>query len=153
MVISLDLEIYDSFLKDALVYDACQSMWQDTINELSLLHGFSSKPYINIYFKNGKKDRSGNPILSTMVESKNRGLRIIQTTVEEAEENYISAYFDTFELEGYEEVLDELVIDLVLSEETKAKAVEWIKAWLVEDVSKEELDVIIEGEMVLVEDE
>ncbi|MEL6943612.1 MAG: hypothetical protein AAFO82_13155 [Bacteroidota bacterium] len=67
--------------------------------------------------------------------------------------NYISAYFNTLEFEGYEEILEELVIDLVLSEETKGKAVEWIKAWLVEDISKEELDVIIEEKMVLVEDE
>ncbi|MEM0993670.1 MAG: hypothetical protein AAGI49_11600 [Bacteroidota bacterium] len=149
MLVSIDN--YSNFLEDAIIYDACQSFWQDIINEFSLLHGFYSKPYINVYFKNGKKNRSGNPILSTMIESKNRGLRIVQTTAAEAQENYISAYFDTFQFEGYDEDLNELVIDLVLSEETKVKAAEWIKAWLVEEISKEELDIIIEREMVLVE--
>ncbi|MEL6945040.1 MAG: hypothetical protein AAFO82_20475, partial [Bacteroidota bacterium] len=70
MIISLDLDVYSGFLEDALVYDACQSMWRDIINKLSLVHGFSSKSYLNIYFKNGKKDRSGNSISSTMIENK-----------------------------------------------------------------------------------
>lgn len=95
---------YTDFSINAIVYDACQNMWQDIINEWSLLHGFSSRTYINVYYKNGQKDRSGNPIFSTMIADKNRGIRIVQTTVEEARENYISAYFDTFEFEGYDNV-------------------------------------------------
>lgn len=141
---------YETFLEDAIIYDACQNMWQDIINEWSLIYGFSSKPYINVYYKNGKKDRSGNPIFSTMIATKNRGVRIIQTTVEEAQENYISAYFDTFEFEGYEEVLEELVIDLVLSDETREKAIDWMKHWLTKDIKKNELDSLIKEQIELV---
>jgi hypothetical protein len=85
-----------------------------------------------------------------MIADKNRGIRIVQTTVEEARENYISAYFDTFEFEGYDQVLDELVIDLVLSEETKEKAVEWMRMWLVEGASKKELDLLLKEDIILV---
>ncbi len=149
MVVALD--VYDNFLEDAVIYDAVQMMWQDVINELSLLYGFYSKPYINIYLSNGKKERDANPIFSTMIEKNNRSIRILQTTEADARANYISGYFDTFEFEGYEKELEELVIDLVLSDETKAKAVQWIKAWLVDGMSKEQLDEIINNEMVLVE--
>jgi hypothetical protein len=84
-----------------------------------------------------------------MIADKNRGIRIVQTTVEEAQENYISAYFDRFEFEGYDNILDELVIDLVLSEETKEKAVEWMKEWLVEGIGSDLLDSQIKGNILL----
>ena len=69
----------------------------------------------------------------------NRGIRIIQYTVEEAQELFISAFFNELPLDE-DNPVQEMIIDLVLSEETKIKALEWIKLWLIDQIEKEEME-------------
>ncbi len=74
-------------------------------------------------------------------------MRIIQEVVEQPEDFFISAWLDTFPIDE-DNPLNELVIPLVLSEETLEIA-ERIVHWLVEQRSKEEMERVLEAELAL----
>ncbi len=145
-----NMHAYEKFLEDPIVYDATQMMWQDLLDGFSLKYGFSFRPYINVYLTDGEKERDGNPIFTALVADQNRGIRLLQTTSDEAQEIYVSGYLDTFESNDLEASFDELVIDLVLSEITRSIAEGWIKSWLVDKASKEDMIRLIKSKMVLV---
>lgn len=147
MVLTDSLHI--NFLEHPMVYDAMQMRWYDLVNDLSLAYDFSCKPYLNPFLANGEKDRDGNPIFNTYVASSNRAVRIIQIPKEEAQEIYIQACLNIFGKEENDPGIDELVIHLVYSETAKAIAKNWIKAWLVDDISKAELEIMTDEQSIL----
>ncbi|MEM9887189.1 MAG: hypothetical protein AAF849_14945 [Bacteroidota bacterium] len=143
--------LYPDFLEDEEIYDQLEASWNEAIMALGEEHEISLAPYINQFDAEGNKYREANPIISALEQSANRGVRIIQYTVEEAQELFISAFFNELPLDE-DNPIQEMVIDLVLSEETKLKALEWIKLWLIDQIEQEEMDEIIEEEMELAEE-
>ena len=142
--------LYPDFLENPASYDAAEAMWKNFFDMLAIENGFSYTSYINILLPNGEKERDANPIFSAYLAPINRGVRILQASREEAGDLYISGWLDTFELEEDKSPLNELVISLVLSEETKAIAESWIKLWLIDDIDESEIAKYIEKQMVLV---
>ncbi|MEM8528990.1 MAG: hypothetical protein AAGG68_30440 [Bacteroidota bacterium] len=144
---------YTGFLDDAEVYDALEQMWLSWFNEIAIEHDILLAPFFNNLNADGEKIRDANPIFSGLEPSKNRLLRILQIPKEEVEEIYIQGWTDVFGAEEEEEGIEELVIDLVLSDTAKVIAKEWIIKWLVEAIDREEMEEILEEESVLVEEE
>jgi hypothetical protein len=144
---------YTNFLSDPDIYDALEEMWISWFNEITEEHDIELQSFYNNLNSEGEKIRDANPVFSGLEPHKNRLLRILQTPIEEVEGNYIQAWTDTFGAEEDEEGIEELVIDLVLSEENKAIAKRWVVQWLVNDLERAGMEEILEVESVLLEEE
>jgi hypothetical protein len=70
-------------------------------------------------------------------------------STKEPDDFFISAWLDTFPIDEDNHPLNELVIPLVLSEETLEVAERLIVHWLVEQRSKEEMERVLEAELAL----
>ena len=68
--------------------------------------------------------------------------------IEEPADFFISAWLDTFPIDE-DNPLNELVIPLVLSEETLEIAERLMVHWLVEQCSKAEMERVLEAELAL----
>ena len=139
---------FTDFLDHPEVYDAAEALWKARFDALAEKHQFAYAPYINVFARNGDKLRDGNPIFSAEVKNLNRAVRIIQESVEQPDGFFISAWLDTFPIDE-DNPLNELVIPLVLSEETLEVAERLIVHWLVEGRSKEEMERVLEEELAL----
>jgi hypothetical protein len=147
---NIDDLLYPDFLQDEEVYDQLEAYWQEAIEVLEEENERTFPSYINQFDAEGNKYRVANPIISLLDTDSNRGIRIIQYPIEEAESVFISAFFNELPLEE-DHPIQELVIDVVLTEETKVKALEWIKLWLIDYIEKEQMDELIEAELEVVE--
>ncbi|MEM9888805.1 MAG: hypothetical protein AAF849_23115 [Bacteroidota bacterium] len=144
---------YANFMDNSIVYDAMQMLWYDLLNSLALKHDFAYKPYLNSLLANGEKDRDANPIFNTFIQESNRAVRIIQIPEEEQQATHIQAYLNVFGDEEYDEkVIDELVIHLVYSETARNLTKDWMKAWLVDGIEKEEMETLLEEQSLLLEE-
>lgn len=140
--------LFPDFLDQPEIYAAAEALWKARFDALAEKHQFVYAPYINVFARNGDKHRDGNPIFSAEVKTLNRAVRIIQEAIEEPDDFFISAWLDTFPIDE-DNPLNELVIPLVLSEETLEVAERLIVHWLVERRSKEEMERILEEELAL----
>lgn len=141
--------LFENFKIDKTVYHIAEAWWKTFFDELAQKYNFSYRPYLNTTYRNGVPFYDGNPMFTAMVENIHRCVRILQDEVEEASELFISGWLD--KIEDYDALpnMDELVIALVLSEETKAIAEELIRAWLVEQVDKETMDKLLDAKIIL----
>lgn len=140
--------LFTDFLDHPEVYDAAEALWKSRFDALAEKHHFAYVPYINVFARNGDKHRDGNPIFSAEVKTLNRAVRIIQEAIEEPDDFFISAWLDTFPIDE-DNPLNELVIPLVLSEETLEIAERLIVHWLMEQRSKEDMERVLESELAL----
>ncbi len=143
--------LFEDFLENKDTYHAVEQMWKEFFDAFAEKHGFSYRPYLKTTYINGVPFYNGNPIFTAFNEAINRAIRIIQINKEEAGDLHISGWVDTFELEEDQPPIHELVISLVLSEEAKAIAEQFIHAWLVEQVDEESMDRLVEARMILAE--
>lgn len=140
--------LFPNFLDHPEIYDDAEALWKARFDALAAKHHFTYAPYINVFARNGDKHRDGNPIFSAEVKPLNRAVRIIQEAIEEPDDFFISAWLDTFPIDE-DNPLNELVIPLVMSEETLEVAERLIVHWLVERRSKEEMERVLEEELAL----
>ena len=141
--------LFPDFLDYPESYAAAEARWMARFDALAEKHHLTyTPPYINVFARNGQKHRDGNPIFSAEVKTLNRAVRIIQESAEQPDDFFISAWLDTFPIDE-DNPLNELVIPLVLSEETLAIAERLIVHWLVEQRSKEEMERVLEAELAL----
>lgn len=140
--------LFPDFLDHSESYDAAEALWKARFDALATKYQFAYAPYINVFSRNGNKLRDGNPIFSAEVKPLNRAVRIIQEAIEEPDDCFISAWLDTFPIDE-DNPLNELVIPLVLSEETLEIAERLMVHWLVEQRSKEEMERVLEAELAL----
>lgn len=138
--------LFPDFLDHPEIYDAAEALWKARFDALAEKYHFVYAPYINIFARNGNKHRDGNPIFSAEVKTLNRAVRIIQEAIEEFDDFFLSAWLDTFPIDE-DNPLNELVIPLVLSEETLEIAERLIVHWLVKVRSKEEMEKVLEEEL------
>lgn len=140
--------LFPDFLDHPEVYDAAEALWKARFDALAAKHHFTYASYINVFALNGQKHRKGNPIFSAEVKALNRAVRIIQEAAEQPDDSFISAWLDTFPIDE-DNPLNELVIPLVLSEETLEIAERLIVHWLVEQLRKEEMERVLVEELAL----
>jgi hypothetical protein len=140
--------LFPDFLDKVDQYEAAEARWKAHVDALAEKHLFAYAPFLNAVSSSGHKRRDGNPIFNAEVKSLNRAVRIIQEMPEKPEDFFISAWLDTFPIDELNP-LNELVIALVLSEETLKIVERLIVYWFVEQRSMEEMEEILEGDLAL----
>lgn len=119
--------LYKDFLKTAEAYGEAESYWKAFFDNLLQPYDYSHQPYLNDTMVSGEKLRDGNPIFNAYIPDIDRAVRIIQEEPEEPAD--IASWVNRTEWPTGR-VLEELVISLVLTEETKAEAERRIREWL-----------------------
>lgn len=120
--------LYADFLESKSVYNLAQGFWNKLITSLVASHGYTHRPYINQQ-QGGKKEYDGNPIFSAYIPKINKAIRIIQVSPEE-EGDDISAWIDNVELPKKKKAIQELVIDIKLTQQAKRLAKQLIELWV-----------------------
>jgi hypothetical protein len=134
--------LYPDFLKQKRTYNLAQGFWTRLVTSLVKDLGFQFSSYLNP-MQNGKKEYDGNPIFNAFVPEAGRAIRVIQVAPEEEGAN-ISAWIDDIELAGIAEKVDELVLDIKLTQESKKVAKDLIRTWLVGQLNEAELEKFLE---------
>jgi hypothetical protein len=133
--------LYPNFLEDKRVYNLVRAFWKRFFDELAEKSNLTYIPYIN-QEQNGELEYDGNPIFSAYVPSLGRAVRIIQVAPEE-DELEITAWLDTLELNEGQKLVDELVIDLILSPSAKDMATDWLTKWFVENFPIQKMEKVL----------
>ncbi len=110
-----------NFLDNKSVYKENVEFWDKIIQSL-LQTEYTFAKYIATDDGYGNEFYDGNPIYNFMIESLNKGVRIIQEEAEDAQ-NQFAAWVNTAKLPDGNDI-DELVINLQLSKETCLLAVD-----------------------------
>jgi len=121
--------LYEDFLTDDTAYDEAVQYWEAFFDDIIEDYGFSRRPYLNNTLVDGTVLRDGNPIFHAYISEVDRAVRIIQEEPEEPVD-IVSWTNETEWPDGTP--LEELVISLVLTEETKQEAEQLIREWLME---------------------
>nr|MCU0391049.1 hypothetical protein [Thermoflexibacter sp.] len=122
--------LFKDFLKNKEIYLENTIYWQTIIDKILLPHQIETEIWLETSFANGEPFLDGNPIFHFIVKKQKKAVRIIQ---EEIENNKvaITAWINNTEFDEIE--INELVISLQLSEESKKIALDLIKTWIVND--------------------
>ncbi len=115
---------FPGFLDHPDIYATSCRYWQELLKEAG---PDWQTPWLKTCFMNGEPFMDGNPIASAIHRRTRRGIRIIQEPL--AGSSTISAWFDRFDADGPEEVL-ELVIVLSATERTLKEAAKLVQEWL-----------------------
>ena len=121
-----DIMYADFLTSDEAYYQAAQH-WRQLFETKLAEFGYSWQSYLNTTTASGAPLRDGNPIFNAYVPEINRALRIIQEAPEEPID-FSSWTSHTEWPDG--RPLEEKVICLVRTEETRLMAEEAIEAWL-----------------------
>ena len=118
--------LFKNFLSDKRVYRLNQIFWKKQVQKI-MGAGYAAGSWINDSYANGQSFFNGNPIFSARL-SPRKAIRIVQ---EEPESPTIEFGYWTEKTQfpGDQEV-EELVISLELSSESKQLALKAIKEWL-----------------------
>jgi len=119
--------LYPDFLENYIAYQEVERFWENLFNRIAEQNGWPWHAWMKPAFANGAPFFDGNPIFNAYVPELNRGVRILQVEPEDSDE--FSYYPDVVEMEDGSS-FPELVISLVLTEETKAQAEKAIVNWL-----------------------
>lgn len=137
--------LYAEFLKDKRQYNLAQAFWKRLFDRFSEKYNLKFSGYINEYQSSGKKEYDGNPIFSAFFLKMNRAVRIIQGPPENDEID-ISAWVDEITLKEGMPPAKELVIDMVLSKESKSIASNLIELWLADQLDPQLIDSYLSEE-------
>lgn len=119
--------LYPDFLKNYTTYQEVERFWDNLFSRIVEQNGWSWHSWMKPAFGNGTPFFDGNPIFNAYVPELNRGVRVLQIEPEESDE--FSYYLDVVEREDGS-TFPELVISIVLTEETKVQAENAIRKWL-----------------------
>ncbi len=138
----MDKHLFANFLSDNIVYQTCKEYWQVKIRHILHQNNITgAKPYLNTTYVNGVDFFDGNPIANYLVDRLNKAVRIIQEEPE-SDDLQITAWTDTMELNDNN--VNELVISLELTPDTENYALDFIKKWLVDNLSPDEMEKYIQ---------
>jgi len=126
--------LFKDFLENKEVYLQTEIYYKNLFKQII---GHEPKEYYNTQFASGKKFFNGNPIFNTKYND--RIVRIIQDEPESGE-----PYFHV-RIEKTEDALEELVIDLELSEEIEEILSLFLKKWFKEKINVDALEEMIES--------
>lgn len=145
--------LYEDFYKNKRIYNLNQGYWKRKLN-LTLQTKLTTE---NVLFKNYDnndiKIYDGNPIFTYLDPRKNRAIRIIQDNLDDASiydlnniNVLISAWIDRIEIStdnSQNKDLEELVIALLLTEQTVAITIKLILKWLETGLNDQDIEDII----------
>jgi len=130
----MDKYLYKNFLDDKSIYQKNIVFWDKIIKSLLQSGNYSFAEYIATDDGYGNEFYDGNPIYNFMIDSLNKGVRIIQEEPEESP-NQFTAWVNETELPSGNS-LDELVINMQLTQKTILFAIDLIHAWILSDLTK-----------------
>ena len=134
--------LYPDFLQQPEAYDKAERYWEALFTRLCADLGLMYHPFYNKQLADGRPLRDGNPIFDAYIPERHRLVRILQHPLEEAGDELLSHWEDEWpeapEGAQYQPVdaelrgrpVPELVIDLVLTPETAARAEGLVREWL-----------------------
>lgn len=134
--------LYATFLENSHVYHLAKARWLGLFEQLLSTKQYTFRPFLN------EKRMDGNPMFTAYVPAVGRAVRIIQVDpAEAAAEVDIAAWLDQAVLPEREERVEELVIDLVLTNESERLSKQLLDAWLLQRLSitdmKKKIDELV----------
>lgn len=137
--------LYPRFLENPEEYRACEQFWRDLVAAVatSLGQGDNWEPWIPHVFADGRTpvEEDGNPIADGRSLRRNRAFRVIQSAGEGS--TPLVAWIKTYGDDYPELPHDELVLNLVLSEQSASQARELLRAWMAPETTLDEMRVLI----------
>lgn len=118
--------LHPEFLKDEQGYEAASNYWSTLFKDLMDEKGYAWAPYMKNQFGDGTPIRDGNPIFNAFVPETGRAVRIIQHPPA-PKNSFIKWKNPTESADG--SPFTELVISLILTEATVAKAKAALREW------------------------
>lgn len=134
--------LYSTFLEDKRVYNLVRASWKRSLDRMLGENQIEYRPYLNQY-QDGKLEDDGNPIYNAFFPSLNKAIRIIQVADDRESQVDCSAWIDRIKPEVDKEAFNELVVDIVLSKESKKMAEELIKHWILDDYAVNDMEKAI----------
>lgn len=119
--------LFKNFLQKRTIYGQTESYWKRSILPILKDEGIQPQDWLSSEFANGQKFYDGNPIYNAKILEK-KAIRIIQEEPESTSLQ-ISAWIDDTEDKNGNK-LDELVISLELTRESKKIALDLIQSWI-----------------------
>lgn len=139
--------LYATFLENRRVYRLAKARWQRLFEQLLSAKQYTFRPFLN------EARMDGNPMFTAYVPAVDRAVRIIQVDPAEAvSEVDIKAWLDQAVMPEREDRVEELVIDLVLTNEAESLSKQLIDGWLVQGLSMMEMERMID-ELVVIDEE
>ncbi|AEE48410.1 MAG TPA: hypothetical protein PLC89_26835 [Haliscomenobacter sp.] len=139
--------LYATFLENRRVYRLAKTRWQRLFEQLLSAKQYTFRPFLN------EKRMDGNPMFTAYEPAVDRAVRIIQVDPAEAvSEVDIKAWLDQAVMPEREDRVEELVIDLVLTNEAESLSKQLIDGWLVQGLSMMEMERMID-ELVVIDEE
>lgn len=135
--------LYSDFLENKRVYNLARASWKRFFDQLAEQQHFTYQPYLNEK-QNGQLEYDGNPIFNAFLPTLHRAIRIVQVANNGSENIDFSSWIDTIQWDENLPPVEELVIDMVLSKESKALAALLIEKWCLKQHSKAEMVQFIE---------
>lgn len=133
--------LYKHFLESKKIYNLNVGFWTQIANKISRSASLTYTKWVNDEFSNGTKFFDGNPIFSAYLKEQKKALRIIQN-VATSNTTEISAWIEKTENEK-KECIVEFVIDLELTTSSKEIAIDFLKKWIIENMSLENMESYI----------
>ena len=139
--------LYATFLENRRVYLLAKARWQRLFEQLLSAKQYTFRPFLN------EKRMDSNPMFTAYVPRADRALRIIHVDPSEAvAEVDIKAWLDQAVMPEREDRVEELVIDLVLTNEAEQISLLLIEAWLLQQLSLTDMQKMID-ELVVIDEE
>lgn len=133
--------LYASFLDNKRVYNLAVAFWRKLVAAIAREGDMAFQYHLNDTGPDGHREYDGNPIFAAYFPKRKRAFRIIQDRPEADKPDW-AAWTGSTEGPNNEEV-PELTIALALSTETAAVAKQFLHAWLLDQISLEEMNVLI----------
>ena len=135
--------LYQDFLLNEKKYDEAVQLWEEFFDEILEAYGHTRQAYLNNVTANGAILRDGNPIFHAYIPEIDRAVRIIQEEPEEPAD--FGSWINVTEWPDGTS-FRELVISLVLTEDTKAEAQQAIRQWIETGQKRENQETSSKGD-------
>lgn len=132
--------LFENFLTDKRVYHLNQNFWKNSVRNHLKKEKVKSENWLNDRYANGQKMYDGNPIYSLLLDAQ-KAVRIIQEEPE-CTSPEISAWIKATE-DDQQNIMQELVIVLELSNKTKQVALDFIRNWAEKEVQPSDMEELI----------
>lgn len=132
--------LYKNFLVKKIIYNQNESYWKRYVRDALSPEVIENESWLENEYANGTKIYDGNPIYSVKLQNK-KAIRIIQEEPE-SDTRQIAAWVEETEDE-HKNRIEELVISLELTRDTRKLTLELIKEWASDAISMKEMVVLI----------
>ena len=141
--------IYKNFLENKEEYKKSEEYWEKLLDSILKGKNISYRKRLNYHSASDKTDfLDGNPIYDCYIEKDKKALRVIQEKPIHDKAS-IHAWMDASETEEGE-TFTELVLSLELSDSVSLIAQELIEHWLVQPISRSEMESYIDKKLFVI---